>query len=70
VRLYFHCSRPGFSNCYVLGTDFAGDDELPLGAAPPREAALPLEAMIRLKTALFLSLIHDTAKKGVGASVQ
>jgi len=33
----------GFSNCYILGTDFPSGKD---AAAPPREAALPREAVL------------------------
>jgi glyoxylase-like metal-dependent hydrolase (beta-lactamase superfamily II) len=48
VKLFFHYCPFGFSNCYVLGTDFPEDND-PEGTAPreaaPREAA-PREAII------------------------
>ena len=41
MKLFFHHCYRGFSNCYVLGTDFSPDKE-----TPPREAAPPREAVI------------------------
>ena len=35
MKLFIHFCPSGFSNCYLLGTDF-----------PPKEAALPREAII------------------------
>ncbi|GHU54863.1 hypothetical protein FACS189442_1690 [Spirochaetia bacterium] len=40
MRLYFHYCRYGFSNCYVLGTDYADDPETEYQDAPPREAII------------------------------
>ena len=43
MRLYFHYCPAGFSNCYVLGTDFDDDDqqtEAPQQETSPREAII------------------------------
>lgn len=50
MRLYFHYCPSGFSNSYVLGTDFFSADEeqweLPIDNSPSREAAPLREAII------------------------
>jgi glyoxylase-like metal-dependent hydrolase (beta-lactamase superfamily II) len=46
MKLFFHYCASAFSNCYILGTDFPQEDEQTGAAAPPRESALPREAII------------------------
>jgi len=41
MKLYFHYCPQGFSNCYILGTDY-----LPEDTAHPKDAVLPREAII------------------------
>jgi len=60
LRLYYHYCPGGFSNSYILGTDF--DDEEPEDAAASREASPPREALIvdpGIMDSGVLSLIED-----------
>ena len=40
MRLFFHYCPSGFSNCYILGTDYTEDEKSPNSAPPPGEAVI------------------------------
>ena len=48
MRLFYHYCSSGFSNCYLLGTDFPTDEEEENPAFPQasRETTLPREAIL------------------------
>ena len=46
MKLFFHHCSQGFSNCYVLGTDFPPDTPSSVPGSKPKESSLPKEAII------------------------